>query len=83
MKDTTAELQAEFRTRLRATTASERLRMMSGMFSAARALAGAATGNSGDEDPPEDILFERMYRTDFSAAEVAAISQHLRATHAR
>lgn len=83
MNDTTAEIQAEFRARFRTTTASERLRMMSGMFSAARALAGAAKASSGDEDLPEAVLFERMYRTDFSAGEVAAISEHLRTIHAR
>jgi len=53
------------------------------MFSAARTLAGAAPGSPGDEDLREAILFERMYRTDFSAREVAAISEHLRSAHAR
>jgi hypothetical protein len=83
MNDTTAEMEAEFRARIRATTVSERLRMMSGMFATARALAVAAMGSSGVKDVPAAILFERMYRTDFSVGEIAAISQHLRTTLAR
>ena len=80
MSDTTAEVQAELRRRLRATDASQRLRMMSGMFSAAKSLA---RGSVTDEaDPPEAALFRRMYRTDFSASELAAIAEHLKAAHA-
>ena len=80
MNDTTANVQAEFRKRLRATDASRRLRMMSGMFSAAKSLS---RGSVRDEaDPPEAALFRRMYRTDFSASELALIAEHLKATHA-
>ncbi|MFQ5745323.1 MAG: hypothetical protein ACE5HV_17345, partial [Acidobacteriota bacterium] len=62
MNHTTAEVQAEFRRRLRATDASERMRMMSGMFSAAKALARAAMRGPGNEaDPPQAVLFRRMY----------------------
>lgn len=83
MNDTSAEVQTEYRKRLRATNASQRLRMMSGMFSAAKVLARPAAGSAKeDADPPEAVLFERMYRTDFSVSELAAISEHLRAIHA-
>jgi hypothetical protein len=84
MNDTTHEIEAEFRKRIAASTPSERLRMMSGMFSAAKALAGASIGGARDgAAPPRAVLFERMYRTDFSAEEVAAISKRLRTVHAQ
>ena len=80
MNDTDVEIQAEYRKRLAATSASERLRMMSGMFSSAKVLAFAAEG-AADRSPAD--VFERMYRSDFSAGEVAVISGHLRASQAR
>lgn len=84
MNDTAAEIQAELRRRFAATDASERLRMMSGMFSAAKSLAQATIDSLEDEsDAPAAALFKRMYRTDFSASEIAAISEHLKAAHAR
>lgn len=81
MNYTTAAVQAEFRRRLWAKSATERLRMMSGMFSTAKTLALAATAGAGDNgDPAAVVVFERMYRSDFSADELAAISEHLRTT---
>ena len=44
MNDTDVEIQAEYRKRLGATSASERLRMMSGMFSSVKVLAFPAEG---------------------------------------
>ena len=84
MNDTSAEAQAEFRKRLLATDASRRIQMVSGMFSAARALGCAAANSStGNVDPTPAAVFERMYRTDFSARELAAISEHLKTAHRR
>ena len=83
MKDTSAEAQAEFRERLLATEASRRIQMVSGMFSTARVLAGAAANRpAANVDPPAVVLFERMYRTDFSAGERTVISEHLKTVHA-
>lgn len=83
MNDTAPEIRAEFRKRIAASTPSERLRMMSGMFSAAKVLVGARIRGAGDHGvPPPAVLFERMYKTDFSAEDVAAISKHLRTVHA-
>jgi hypothetical protein len=79
MNDTTANVQAEFRKRLKATDASRRLRMMSGMFSAAKSLAWGMVRDEGDR--PEVALFRRMYRTDFSPRELALIVEHLKASH--
>ena len=83
MNDTTPEIEAEFRKRIAAATPSERLRMMSGMFSTAKALAGAALGAERDDaEPHRAAVFARMYVTDFSAEEISAIVNHLRAVHA-
>ena len=79
MDDTTEEVQGEFLKRFRATDASQRLRMMSGMFSAAKSLARGSVRN--EADPPEAAFFRRMYRTDFSASELAVIAEHLKAAH--
>ncbi|MCH7823505.1 MAG: hypothetical protein IH849_01775 [Acidobacteria bacterium] len=82
MTDTSAEARAEFRKRLLATDATRRIQMVSGMFSTARALAGAAASSStGKVDPTSAAIFERMYRTDFSARELAAIAEHLETAH--
>ncbi len=82
MNDTSAEAQAEFRKRLLATDASRRIQMVSGMFSAARALACAAANSSAcNVDPTPAALFERMYRTDFSARELTTIAEHLKMAH--
>ncbi len=35
-----------------------------------------------EAEPPEVALFRRMYRTDFSASELAVIAEHLKAAHA-
>lgn len=53
--------------------------MMSGMFAAARSLA--KSGLPDDVDAPKAALFKRMYRTDFSANELAVIAEHLEAVH--
>lgn len=82
MNDTTAQVQSEYRRRLRAKGPTERLRMMSGMFSTAKTLARAAAAGAGDKgDPAAVIVFERMYRSDFSAGELAAVAEHLRTIH--
>ena len=84
MSDTAATVQAEFRTRLHAKSATERLRMMSGMFSTAKTIALAAAANAGDKgDPAAVIVFERMYRCDFDAEQLAAIAEHLRTIRGR
>jgi len=83
MNDTTASVQAEFRMRLRATDATQRLRMMSGMFSAARSLSRSSVGDeAGSSEIAGAALFRRMYRTDFDAGELEAIAEHLKATRA-
>ena len=82
MNDTSAEARAEFRKRLLATDATRRIQMVSGMFSTARALAAAAASSSGGNgDPTPAAIFERMYRTDFSARELAVIAEYLETTH--
>jgi hypothetical protein len=81
MNDTPANVQAEFRRRLRATDATRRLRMMSGMFSAAKSLARARIQDGAG--PPEAAIFRRMYRTDFTARQLAGIAEHLRTAHSR
>lgn len=81
MNDTTAEMKSELRKRLLATTPSQRLHMMSRMFSAAKVLARATVGSATDNDGPDAAaVFRRMYRTDFSAGEIATISARLSTT---
>ena len=79
MNDTPAEVQAEFRNRLRALDATRRLRMVSGMFESARALVRAGQKQSAiDCEVPEVLMFRRLYGNDFGVDELAAISEHLR-----
>ncbi len=82
MTDTSAEARAEFRKRLLGTDATRRIQMVSGMFSTARALgAAAANGRAGNVEPTPAAMFERMYRTDFSARELGVIAEHLEEVH--
>jgi len=79
MNDTPARVQAEFRKRLLALGATRRVRMVSGMFDAARAHVRAGQNRfAGDGEVPGVMMFRRLYGNDFDVDELAAISEHLR-----
>jgi hypothetical protein len=76
MRDTPPEVEAHYRTLMMERSPAERLRMCTGMFTAARQLALANIDHSHSRLTPAERrrhLFLRFYEPDFGAPEREAI----------